>query len=150
MRSNLHVFLLLGTPGSLALPPLTATALAQSLCSLEIYQNWSQESLLQVASKRLKGYFKSAVRFTRGWCQPKRKLYFLCLQPHPLASGHMLRMLLFLLSFPYFALRVLAPSKSSVRLQGLGIVLQRAEVLIFRWQPWLVSPQTGGLLTHLC
>ncbi|XP_034282242.1 dynein heavy chain domain-containing protein 1 isoform X2 [Pantherophis guttatus] len=65
VRSNLHVFLLLGTPGSLALPPLTATALAQSLCSLEIYQNWSQESLLQVASKRLKGHFKSAVRFTR-------------------------------------------------------------------------------------
>ncbi|XP_026544182.1 dynein heavy chain domain-containing protein 1 [Notechis scutatus] len=65
VRSNLHVFLLLGAPGSLALPPLTATALAQSLCSLEIYQNWSQESLLQVASKRLKGHFKSATRFTR-------------------------------------------------------------------------------------
>ncbi|XP_039203890.1 dynein heavy chain domain-containing protein 1 isoform X2 [Crotalus tigris] len=65
VRSNLHVFLLLGTPGSLALPPLTATVLAQSLCSLEIYQNWSQESLLQVASKRLKGHFKSAVRLTR-------------------------------------------------------------------------------------
>lgn len=102
VRSNLHVFLLLGAPGSLALPPLTATALAQSLCSLEIYQNWSQESLLQVASKRLKGHFKSAVRLTRGWCQPKRGLHFLCPQPHPL---------LFLISFPYFALGVLAPSK---------------------------------------
>ncbi|XP_070605500.1 LOW QUALITY PROTEIN: dynein heavy chain domain-containing protein 1 [Erythrolamprus reginae] len=65
VRSNLHVFLLLGAPGSLALPPLTATTLAHSLCSLEVYQNWSQESLLQVASKRLKGHFKSATRFAR-------------------------------------------------------------------------------------
>ncbi|XP_032075272.1 dynein heavy chain domain-containing protein 1 [Thamnophis elegans] len=65
VRSNLHVLLLLGAPGSLALPPLTAAALAQSLCTLELYQNWNQESLLQVASKHLKGHFKSALRFTR-------------------------------------------------------------------------------------
>lgn len=72
MRSNLHVLLLLGVPGSLALPPLTATALAQSLCSLEIYRSWNQESLLQVASKHLKGHFRSALRFTRGWSKSQR------------------------------------------------------------------------------
>ncbi|XP_013912923.1 PREDICTED: dynein heavy chain domain-containing protein 1 [Thamnophis sirtalis] len=71
VRSNLHVLLLLGAPGSLALPPLTAAALAQSLCTLELYQNWNQESLLQVASKRLKGHFKSALRFTRVSCLPE-------------------------------------------------------------------------------
>ncbi|XP_007441550.2 dynein heavy chain domain-containing protein 1, partial [Python bivittatus] len=65
VRSNLHVLLLFGGPGSLALPPLTATALAQSLCSLEVYRNWSHESLLQVASKRFKYHFKNPIRLTR-------------------------------------------------------------------------------------
>lgn len=71
VRSNLHVVLLLGGPGSmsLGLPPLTATALTHLLCSLEIYQPWNFEALLEVASKRLKnhlGYLSSLL--SRGEC----------------------------------------------------------------------------------
>uniref|UniRef100_A0ABM5FVF4 Dynein heavy chain domain-containing protein 1 isoform X2 n=1 Tax=Pogona vitticeps TaxID=103695 RepID=A0ABM5FVF4_9SAUR len=61
VRSNLHVVLMLGGPGSLALPPLTATALAQLLCHLEICRPWSLESLREVAQK----HFKFSVRLTR-------------------------------------------------------------------------------------
>ncbi|XP_061485744.1 dynein heavy chain domain-containing protein 1 [Rhineura floridana] len=64
VRTNLHVVLLLG-PGSLALPPLTATALAQLFCSLEIHQTWSHESLLEVASKHLKYHQKYSAKLTR-------------------------------------------------------------------------------------
>ncbi|XP_053163641.1 dynein heavy chain domain-containing protein 1 isoform X3 [Hemicordylus capensis] len=55
VRTNLHVLLLLGGPGSPALPPITATALSQLLYSMEVYHAWSYESLLEVASKHLKG-----------------------------------------------------------------------------------------------
>ncbi|KAH0625314.1 hypothetical protein JD844_033823 [Phrynosoma platyrhinos] len=66
VRSNLHVLLLLGgPPGTLALPPLTATALAQLLCSLEIYQPWSYASLLEVSSKHFRHHLKHTTRLTR-------------------------------------------------------------------------------------
>ncbi|KAF7235156.1 Dynein heavy chain domain-containing protein 1 [Varanus komodoensis] len=64
VRSNLHVLLLLGGPHSLALPPLLATALAQVLSSLEIYQPWSYRTLLEVTSKHLKHHFRHS-RLTR-------------------------------------------------------------------------------------
>lgn len=66
VRSNLHVVLMLGGPGSLALPPLTATALAQLLCHVEIYRPWSQESLVEVAQKHFRLHFKFSSKLTRG------------------------------------------------------------------------------------
>ncbi|XP_062983829.1 dynein heavy chain domain-containing protein 1 [Elgaria multicarinata webbii] len=65
VRSNLHVLLLLGGPCSRALPPLLATALAQMLCSLEIYQPWSYTCLLKVALRHLKHYGKRSAQLTR-------------------------------------------------------------------------------------
>ncbi|XP_033001694.1 dynein heavy chain domain-containing protein 1 [Lacerta agilis] len=65
VRSNLHVVLLLGGAGSLALPPITATALAQVFSSLEVYQPWSHESLVAVASKHFMYHQKTSVKLTR-------------------------------------------------------------------------------------
>ncbi|XP_077782912.1 dynein heavy chain domain-containing protein 1 isoform X3 [Podarcis muralis] len=65
VRANLHVVLLLGGAGSLALPPITATALAQVLSSLEVYQPWSHESLVAVASKHLMYHQKTSAKLTR-------------------------------------------------------------------------------------
>uniref|UniRef100_H9GRX1 Dynein heavy chain domain 1 n=1 Tax=Anolis carolinensis TaxID=28377 RepID=H9GRX1_ANOCA len=66
VRSNLHVLLLLGGPRPIALPPLTAVALGQLLCCLEVYQPWSQASLEEVASKHFKKHLKQPTRLTRG------------------------------------------------------------------------------------
>ncbi|XP_008121816.2 dynein heavy chain domain-containing protein 1 isoform X1 [Anolis carolinensis] len=65
VRSNLHVLLLLGGPRPIALPPLTAVALGQLLCCLEVYQPWSQASLEEVASKHFKKHLKQPMRLTR-------------------------------------------------------------------------------------
>nr|XP_060623170.1 dynein heavy chain domain-containing protein 1 [Anolis sagrei ordinatus] len=66
VRSNLHVLLLLGGMRPLALPPLTAVALAQLLCCLEVYQPWSHASLEEVTAKHFKKHLKQSARLTRG------------------------------------------------------------------------------------
>nr|XP_034971207.1 dynein heavy chain domain-containing protein 1 [Zootoca vivipara] len=65
VRANLHVVLLLGGAVSLALPPITATALAQVLSSLEVYQPWSHESLVAVASKHFMYHQKISIKLPR-------------------------------------------------------------------------------------
>ncbi|KAJ6652297.1 hypothetical protein lerEdw1_012750, partial [Lerista edwardsae] len=65
VRANLHVLLLLGGSEATALPPVAATILSQSLCSLEVHKAWSTSSLQEVAYKRLMGNLNASACLTQ-------------------------------------------------------------------------------------